>query len=140
MQQLVTVLSTCFHCSRIEPCMEGTMLILVGFNDGAGDELRYATNLEALRAPCRTDRQSWTEWEVNHTLPLFLPYICIMTLSFFYCIFFNIYIYTVSPPLFAGVTFLPLPRIIYAVLKRLCMILYTLKYASKTHSRDSFTH
>ena len=27
-----------------------------------------------------------------------------------------------------------------AVLKRLCMILYTLKYASKTHSKDSLTH
>ena len=32
------------------------------------------------------------------------------------------------------------PRIIYAVLKRLCMILYTLKYASKTHSKDNLTH
>ena len=32
------------------------------------------------------------------------------------------------------------PRIIDAVLKRPCMILYTLKYASKTHSKDSLTH
>ena len=32
------------------------------------------------------------------------------------------------------------PRIIDAVLKLLCMILYTLKYASKTHSNDSLTH
>ena len=32
------------------------------------------------------------------------------------------------------------PRIIYTVLKRPCMILYTLKYASKTHSKDSLTH
>ena len=32
------------------------------------------------------------------------------------------------------------PRIIDAVLKRLCMILYTLKYASKTHSKDSVSH
>ena len=32
------------------------------------------------------------------------------------------------------------PRIIDAALKRLCMILYTLKYASKTHSKDSLTH
>ena len=32
------------------------------------------------------------------------------------------------------------PRIIDAVVKRLCMILYTLKYASKTHSKDSLTH
>ena len=32
------------------------------------------------------------------------------------------------------------PRIIDAVLKRLCMILYTLKYASQTHSKDSLTH
>ena len=30
--------------------------------------------------------------------------------------------------------------IIDAVLKRLCMILYTLKYASKTHSKDSLTN
>ena len=29
------------------------------------------------------------------------------------------------------------PRNINAVLKRLCMILYTLKYASKTHSKHS---
>ena len=29
------------------------------------------------------------------------------------------------------------PRIIDAVLKRLCIILHTLKYASKTHSKDS---
>ena len=32
------------------------------------------------------------------------------------------------------------PRIIDTVLKRLCMTLYMLKYASKTHSKDSFTH
>ena len=32
------------------------------------------------------------------------------------------------------------PRIIDTVLKRLCMILYTLKCVSKTHSRDSLTH
>ena len=36
-------------------------------------------------------------------------------------------------PLIAGVTFLLLQKIIDAVLKRLCMILYTLEYASKTH-------
>ena len=31
-------------------------------------------------------------------------------------------------------------KIIDAVLKRLCMILYTLKYASQTHSKDRLTH
>ena len=31
------------------------------------------------------------------------------------------------------------PRFIDAVVKRLCMILYTLKYASITHSKDSLT-
>ena len=31
-------------------------------------------------------------------------------------------------------------RIIDTILKRLCMILYTLKYASKTYSKDSPTH
>ena len=32
------------------------------------------------------------------------------------------------------------PRIIYAVFKRLFMILYALKYAYKAHSKDSLTH
>ena len=31
-------------------------------------------------------------------------------------------------------------RIIVAILKRLCMILYTLKYASQTHSKHSLTY
>ena len=53
--------------------------------------------------------------------------------------------YTVSPRYSRGyVSYPPAnpknPRIMYAVLKRLCMILYTLKYASKTHSKDSLTH
>ena len=42
------------------------------------------------------------------------------------------------------VSFLPAnpenPRIIDAVLKRLCMILYPLKYASETHPKDSINH
>ena len=32
------------------------------------------------------------------------------------------------------------PRIIDAVLKCLCLILYTLKYASQTHCKDDLTH
>ena len=54
-------------------------------------------------------------------------------------------LYSISP-LFAVITFLRSPanlenpQIIDAVLKRLCMILYTLKYASQIHSKDSLTH
>ena len=50
--------------------------------------------------------------------------------------------YTVSPRYWRGLRSFPSrkSRIIDAVLKRLCMILYALKYASKTHSKDSLTH
>ena len=57
-----------------------------------------------------------------------------------------IYIYIQYPPDIRG-GYVPSPpanpedpRIIDAVLRRLFMILYTLKYASKTHSKDSITH
>ena len=53
--------------------------------------------------------------------------------------------YSIPPAIHGG--YVPSPPanpknlwIIDAVLKRLCMILYTLKYASKTHSKDSLTH
>ena len=56
------------------------------------------------------------------------------------------YIYSI-PPLFAGVTFLRLPRIPKirddendAVSKYLCMILCTLIYASKTQHKYNLTH
>ena len=53
--------------------------------------------------------------------------------------------YTVSPRYSRGYVPSPPanpenPRIIYAVLKRLCIKLYELKYVSKTHSKDSLTH
>ena len=51
-------------------------------------------------------------------------------------------LYTVSPAIHGGYVPSPPenPRIIHTVLKRLCMISYTQKYASKTHSTDSLTH
>ena len=60
-------------------------------------------------------------------------------------VYIYIYIYSIPPAIRGGYVFSPPanaenPRIIDAVLKRPCMILCTLKYASKTHSKDCLTH
>ena len=88
----------------------------------------------------------------------FLFYLCILCFSFFNSCYFireiasfgsnefmilYLYLEYSIPPAIRGGYIPPPPenpRFIDAVLKRLCMILYTLKYDSKTHSKVILTH
>ena len=64
----------------------------------------------------------------------------------FFIISFIVYVCIQYPPAIRGGYVPSTPanpenmRIIDAGIKRLCMILYTLRYASETHSKDSLTH